>query len=268
MRNFILFLIVLFSAVGYGQEMPIKGTPADTIQFRKYRLLIKDLNLFIKNSPNNAEHYFKRGEYYIMLQDYRQAIADFTRSIEISKGLEAAPYYKRGSVYDRLGDNTNAILDFSMVIKLMPDFEWGFNDRGMIYTEMGDYQKAEADLKKAIALKPQWSVAYASLGYLHDVKKEKLKAKENYEKALKLDVGSSLAHNNLGVIYFSEKQYDKAIEHYNSAIHYSPKYFNAYRNRADAKNAKGDTAGACEDIKTATALGDTKAAALTKNYCK
>lgn len=59
-----------------------------------------------------------------------------------------------------------------------------------------------------------------------------------------------------------------AITYYTLAIHYYPKYFNAYRNRADAKNASGDMAGACVDIKKAKELGDAKAAKYYLEYCK
>lgn len=73
--------------------------------------------------------------------------------------------------------------------------------------------------------------------------------------------------NNIGFLYFEKKEYDKAITYYTLAIHYYPLYFNAYRNRADAKNAIGDIAGACEDVKKAKELGDAKSAKFYAEYC-
>lgn len=264
MGKLILSLFLLYYCVCHSQELSVKGAQADTIQYGKIRLMIKDMNFFIKNSPNNAEHYFKRGKYYFLIQDYKAALADFTKSISLSKGTSAAPYYKRGSVYDRLGDYGNAVMDFTQVIELMPNWEWGYNDRGVIYTEIGDYQKAEADLLKTVALKPQWTIGYANLARVYDKKNDTQKAIENYLKAIKLDDSNYPAHNNLGFLYFKNKEYDKAIAQYDLAIKYSPRYLNAYRNRADAKNIKGDTAGACEDIKAAAAMGDKKALELSK----
>ena len=51
------------------------------------------------------------------------------------------------------------------------------------------------------------------------------------------------------------------------AIKLFPKYFNAIRNRADAKKAKGDNEGACADIKLAAFLGDVKAKGMIDEAC-
>lgn len=62
--------------------------------------------------------------------------------------------------------------------------------------------------------------------------------------------------NNIGYIYFKQKKYDLAISKFTEAITLNSKYFNAYRNRADAKIAKNEMKGACQDLKTASGLGD------------
>jgi tetratricopeptide (TPR) repeat protein len=264
------FILLFVSAISYSQEPGIRSIAADTSRYPIIRLYIKDRTSFIKSSPNNPEHYFKRGEYYVALSDLKSALADFTKAIELTKGTKASagPYYKRGSVYDRMGDYPNAILDFSVVISLMPDWEWGYNDRGMMYIEIGQLDKAEADFKKAISLKPEWSLAYTNLAMLYEKKLNIPKAIETYQKAIALDAANSLAHNNLGYIYFTEKEYDKAIAEYTLAIENTKNYTNAYRNRADAKLAKGDSNGACEDVHKAAAMGDPKAIAYAAKFCK
>ena len=76
-----------------------------------------------------------------------------------------------------------------------------------------------------------------------------------------------MAYNNIGYQYFKEKEYDLAIMYYTMAITIYPQYSNAYRGRADAKNAQGKTNEACEDIKKAKELGSIKAAKYYDEYC-
>jgi tetratricopeptide (TPR) repeat protein len=53
--------------------------------------------------------------------------------------------------------------------------------------------------------------------------------------------------NYRGVVYHQRKDYDKAIGDFSEAIFHNPKVANFYGNRADAKAAKGDKAGAAAD---------------------
>lgn len=263
MPKVLSLIFILFFTFGYSQN----SIPADTSAYSKIRLYIKDINTFIKTSPDNPEHYYTRGEYYMQVNDLKRAIADFTKSITLSKETLAAPYYKRAAAYDRLGDRSKALADLTKVTGLMPNWEWGYNDRGMIYLAAGQLTNAEADLKKAVALKPNWTVAYANLARIYDAKKDTKQALENYTKAVTLDDSNYPAHNGLGLIYYSNKQYDKAIEHYNRAIGYAKTYGAAYYNVANAYIAKGDTAAACTNMKKAAKLGIAAAASFIKASC-
>lgn len=264
-----LFLLVFFNTLlSYCQSPTIAGTPLDTLHFKKYRNLISDADRFIKSSPDNPEHYFKRAGYYIELRDYNAALADINKSIELTKGENAAPFYKRGSIYERMEQYDKAIQDFTFVIEKMPNWEWGYNDRAMVYTSMKKFDLAEKDFKKAIELKPDWSVVYVNMGVMYNDMGQPEKAITFYEKALTLNKFDSMVYNNLGVIYREKREYQKAIAYFDQAIQYYPKYFNAYRNRADAKNFSGDTEGACQDLKTAAALGDEKSAEILTVKCK
>lgn len=77
-----------------------------------------------------------------------------------------------------------------------------------------------------------------------------------------------MAFNNIGHIYFTMKKYDLAINYYTEAIKIFPKYINAYKNRADAKNALKDFDGACEDLRIAGSLGDLNANKFLRENCK
>jgi Flp pilus assembly protein TadD len=56
------------------------------------------------------------------------------------------------------------------------------------------------------------------------------------------------------VIHLHRKEYEKAVADFTEAIRLRPTYDQPYKNRAAAKKALGDTAGANEDLNQAKAL--------------
>jgi Tfp pilus assembly protein PilF len=58
----------------------------------------------------NADAHFERGVTYLKLGNYRQAISDFERAIEINPDYAVA-YHDRSVVYGILGDRRHEIKD-------------------------------------------------------------------------------------------------------------------------------------------------------------
>lgn len=266
MKAIQLVVILLASIPVYGQIPEPDSNPIDTSNAKFIRWKIENETFFINLDTLNGEHFFKRGRLYMDLDDCTSAISDFTTCIKLLP-QESAPYYYRGGCYDRLKDFKKSIEDFSKVIELIPAWEGGYLDRATIYTEIGEYNKAELDVMKVMEIKPEWTVAYGNLARIYDKKGDKEKAIEKYNYAIKLDSANHLALNNLGAIYYEKKKFDLAISYYSKAIEKLPNYFNAIRNRADAKIAKGDKQGACNDIKLAASLGDSKAKRFVSAVC-
>ena len=110
----------------------------------------------IKINPNDAQIYNNRGVAYSMLKNYKLAIDDFTRSIEIDpnylivkKGnsIGSNAYNNRGRVYYNLESYENAIADFTRSIEIEPNNATTYRDRGVVKEEIGlnycsDYKRA------------------------------------------------------------------------------------------------------------------------------
>ena len=58
-------------------------------------LLTDAINL----NPNFTEAYYNRGLAYANLQNYEQALADFSKAVELNPSLAEA-YYYRGNIYN------------------------------------------------------------------------------------------------------------------------------------------------------------------------
>ena len=95
-----------------------------------------------------ADEYNNRGWNKAKLQDYRGAIADFNKAIEINPKFSLA-YNNRGTVKVQLKDYRGAIADFSTAIALDPNNSAIYYNRGTAKFKLQDLNGACLDWSKA-----------------------------------------------------------------------------------------------------------------------
>ena len=94
-----------------------------------YSEAIKDFNKVIELNPDNAEAYFWRGRAKFNFEDYKGAIADYTKVIKLKPISFNFPssYYERGWVKKIIGDLNGACEDWNQAKKLgfvpLPEIE-------------------------------------------------------------------------------------------------------------------------------------------------
>jgi tetratricopeptide (TPR) repeat protein len=64
-------------------------------------------------------------------------------------------YNIRGIAYGKKGEYDNAIADYTRAIEIDPNDAWAYCNRGGAYDEKGDYDKAIADYTQAIEIDPK-----------------------------------------------------------------------------------------------------------------
>jgi len=124
-------------------------------------------NHALKLFPNDVPRaYYKRAEIYQKLGNYKQALDDFNKAIEINP-YHATGYTGRGLLYANLGYYQQSIQDFDKAIRINPyDSELYYN-RGLSYKLSGKYQQAIQDFNKAIQLNPRNIDAYLYRGFTY-----------------------------------------------------------------------------------------------------
>ena len=130
-----------------------------------------DLNLKIKLYsqtiellPEFAEAYANRGNAYINVNKYSNALDDYSQAIKINPG-KAPFYFNRGYLYRLKGENEKAVSDFTRALEIDPHVEKYYRSRGIVYGKLAaspnlseeerqEYlKKEEADMKQAEKLK-------------------------------------------------------------------------------------------------------------------
>ena len=154
-------------------------------------LPVKSLDI-LKEDPKQdtksnliAEDYFDQGYEKANRQDYKGAIEDYTKAIELKPDYAVA-YNNRGNSRSNLSDNKGAIEDYNKAIELKPDDAEAYSNRGVSRSNLSDNKGAIEDYTKAIELKPDYADAYYNRAASHEDLGDRNSAIADYRKAVDL----------------------------------------------------------------------------------
>lgn len=133
--------------------------------------------------------YSYRGQLHYRLEQFREAIEDITKAVDLSAAFEPDLYYRAHSLW-KLKRLKEALEDFNIVIESEPE-EWtNYLSRGRLLDEMGLPDAAMTDLNKSIRLNPECAQAYFHRAFLHALKdddRSREKSAIDLEKAFTID---------------------------------------------------------------------------------
>ncbi len=165
--------------VGYGDDSHNYVIPSNALK----ALLAKTMPLeplveWRKWETIRAERHYSQGEQKSAAKDYKNAIAEFDKAIELNPEHVRA-YYKRGRVKSNLDDYTGAIDDYTYVIKLNPEHVRSYSSRGAAKFRLGESKSDGRDAKKARHLYQE--------------------AIDDWTQAIKIDPDNARAYNNRSI---------------------------------------------------------------------
>ena len=140
--------------------------------------------------------------------------AHSTTSLAPKSLISSNDYFDLGNYDYDIGNCKQAIIDYSKSIELNPGFPQSYNNRAYTYMRMQDYKDALPDLDQAIELNPNYIKALMNRGDIHNYyfAIDRKSAIADYEKAISLGAGNETSvcghlflakHNgwNLGTIW-------------------------------------------------------------------
>jgi tetratricopeptide (TPR) repeat protein len=157
---------------------------------RDYKGALTDLTKAIEiNSENNAA-FILRGSSSYNLEDFHKAIDDYTRAIEIISG-------KSAGIKLTITDQRGNIIEPRSSLKTDPDLAIPYYNRALARTAIENYNEAIDDYSRAIENDPDMLNAYYNRGHIKYKTNDKKGACSDWETA-----------NELGL----EKAYEAIIE--------------------------------------------------------
>jgi len=133
-------------------------------------------------------------------------------------------YLERGTVYYNLKDYANALADWSKAVDIKPDDFYIYNRIGELQTFQGNCKEAIKAYNKSFALNPTYPSGWVNLGFCNSTIGNQVEAVHVYTKALAIkDVESKgLLLNNRGFTYLELGQKDKCYVDLTQAIAVEP----------------------------------------------
>ncbi|WP_052330924.1 tetratricopeptide repeat-containing S1 family peptidase [Planktothrix agardhii] len=212
------------------------------------------------NNPSTADDYYARGGANFSQGNYRAAIDDFTKVINVNSD-NANAYIYRGNARDNLKDYQGAISDYDKALKIDPNNAISYNNRCNTRGKLKDYQGAISDCDKALKIDPNFAMAYIGRGNARRNLKDYQGAISDYDKALKIDPNNALAYTGQGNARSDLKDYQGAISDYDKALKIDPNYAAAYIGRGNARSDLKDYQGAISDYDKALKIDPNNAIA-------
>ncbi|MDB5256081.1 MAG: hypothetical protein JWM14_776 [Chitinophagaceae bacterium] len=293
-----------YGALDKDNSWKVDGLKADCyIQQGHHEEAIDAISKYLVHDPYNGHFYLMRGHEYYLTSKYARAVQDFTTIIDRKlQGYNTFEvFYKRGLAYGEFGMNKEALADFDKVVKLYPQFSYGYFYRGSSYWHLGEYDKAIVDYSTAIHLDSKDLHSYFNRGLCYQSEKNYDKALADFSKVIQLDPnfdeaynqvamttyykgnwteaeksfneyinkfsGLSHAYYNRGMFYNERKDYKKALLDFDYCIQLNPKDGEAYFQKALIQLEMQNQAEACESLKQALKAGNTEAKQLIKKTC-
>ncbi len=171
----------------------------------------------IERNPADAAAYCERGKVYRNLQQYEQAIADYTQamtldasSIEASKGWSVSYTCNFAMIQGRMQQYDAAAASFGSALTLDPDDATIHYLRGVCYIELRQYDAAIADFSAALELDLNYAAAYSKRGCLRVSRCEYAAGIADLDTALELDPGDSVASSSRAAALRAAAKYDDA----------------------------------------------------------
>ena len=201
------------------------------------------------------------------IKNFKQVIYYLTKAIELNPKVEYY-FFERAKAKEELKEYRGAIEDYTKAIELDPTpSSYYYSSRAGVKKELEDYRGAIEDYTKAIELDLKPS------GYYYSIRadaKEKLEdyrgAILDYNKAIELEP-ESYYYNYRGFCKFNINNYLGAISDYSKAIQLNPKDANSYLNRGRLKLLTKDKKGGCKDLSKAGELGEDRAYEYINKNC-
>ncbi|MEP6616487.1 MAG: tetratricopeptide repeat protein [Ginsengibacter sp.] len=142
-----------------------------------------DTTKTVAESPDTiiALKYYNNGNTKKKSNDFKGAIADYSKAIEINPKYSQA-YNNRGSAYGSLSDFKTALSDFNNAVKFDSLNVDAFFNRGLVKAKLNDVRGALKDFNRAIDLNPAAGNYYAKRGIAKSILGDKEGSCDDFRK--------------------------------------------------------------------------------------
>lgn len=218
----------------------------------------------LKRDPTSIIPLNSIGVIYMERNDFKNAFFYLNKTISYSPNYYKG-YYNRGLLNGKIGNYKNAIGDFSKAIELT-DYYKAYVGRGNSYLMLKDYSKAFSDAEKANSLNKNNPRTLFLLANCYDDLNQLEKSILYYNQAIALNTEDPSYYLRRAIVYGKMQQFQLCLKDLEICTELDKDYAEAYYWKGVVKvNMKQNP---CNDLSRAVNLGFEAAQQPLANYCK
>jgi tetratricopeptide (TPR) repeat protein len=161
----------------------LKERAAEYYRLQNYEQAIADYSSSLAIQPDDVRTLHLRGATYEQTEQFDRARADYQHAITIQPEL-ADEYIERGTALGQMGNLRQSIASFTEGIRLAPQNSNGYFNRGISYLQLGDFERATEDFSEVIQLAPHDETAYYWRGIANEEAGRQFEAAADYQQVL------------------------------------------------------------------------------------
>ena len=244
----LLFIAVITPGCNNKQELLEKADRA--VNDSNYNKAILIYNEVLAEDSANTEAYDKKGFCLEELKDYKNAAANYTKSIHFNeKGWNA--HMLRAILLCKQERYEYSFPDFQAALDNVPtDSMRGhiLTDRAGTYATLRSFDKAMEDANEALKYNPRNIYALSIIGMALSETGKNAEAIPFFEKMIEIDSNFMPGYSDLAFAYTKAGEQEKALEINNKILSQDPSQPYALNNRGYSKMELNDLNGALQDI--------------------
>ncbi|AFY95265.1 trypsin-like serine protease with C-terminal PDZ domain [Chamaesiphon minutus PCC 6605] len=211
---------------------------------------IEAMNEAIKLNPRYTKAYIARATANFMSKRIGAAISDVDLAIQ-SEPTSGLAYAGKCFFLSEFGKHGEALGACNRAVSLAPKSAMVYNVKGLVGLRLRNYSVAAADLERSIELDPKLYYAYNNLAIVRNAQRNTLAAINLARRAVQIAPKSPATRALLGQLLVANKDYRQGLMELNMALGWNPRMTEAYKARAVANRAIGNTAAAQLDDRLA-----------------
>lgn len=152
---------------------------------QSFNVAFEDIGRHLRLFPESAEAYYEQGLTHKFAGNAPEAIASYTKAIEINPQYARA-YKDRGYARGDIGDSTGALDDFDKSIAIEPTDSQAYFFRAATRANRQDYEGAIADYTKITQLVPDDWMAYKLRGTAYLALRRNKEAERDFRRCIQI----------------------------------------------------------------------------------
>jgi len=170
---------------------------------------------------DGADQHIEKGEEYLAKKDYRQAMTEASKAIQICNTYDKA-FRLRGMVFKEIEKYDSAEQDFDKAIELNPLFLDSYYQRGICKVNQGRAAAGIEDFDKVILADPKDFPALYCRARARMFSGQSEKALEDFKKIEESDKSNHAVSRQIAFILFEQGSMDKAEAQFKRTLEINP----------------------------------------------